>query len=129
MQVTVTVMSGSPLGTYIRNQRVKCGISLRKLALGLGVTPVYLGEVERGIRSAIARERWDKLIELVPTITRDGLERHAANSTSLQLNLIDASPQYQNIGFALARRIEKRDLSEKECGTLLELLGRWKEEE
>src|SRR6187549_600320 len=103
-------MSNLPFGSYIRKQRMASGISLRKLAQMLGISAVYLGEVERGVRSTLARERWDQLIACVPGIDRDGLERHAAASAPLQLDLSDAPPRYQNIGYALARRIERRDL-------------------
>lgn len=121
-------MARSTVGTYIRNKRIEAGISLRKLSAGLGVSPVYLGEVERGVRPSISRERWDRLVELVPKLTMEGLERHAASSTPLQLDLTDAPPQYQNLGMALARRLKARDLNDSDCDELLRLLGRWEED-
>ena len=122
-------MGDSPFGNYIRNHRLRAGVSCRRLARGLGISPVFLGEVERGARASLARERWDRLRELIPTITLEGLERNAAKSGVLQLDLIDAPPQYQNIGYALARRIERKTLSGDDCERLLELLGRWGEDD
>jgi transcriptional regulator with XRE-family HTH domain len=122
-------MPRSTLGNYIRAKRLAAGISLRRLAREIGVSAVYLGEVERGLRAGVSRERWPALEKHVPGITRDGLERHAAQSGPLQLDLTDTPPTYQNIGYALARRIERRDLSDDDCGRLLELLGTWETED
>lgn len=41
----------------------------------------------------------------------------------MQLDLHDAPPQYQNLGYALARRVEQRDLSEEDLARLFDILG------
>lgn len=110
-------------GSYLRARRVEAHMSLRRLAKELGVSAVYLGEVERGVRGPLARERWDRLVALLPTLSLQALGRYAAEEKPLQLDLTDAPPQYQDLTHALARRIERRDLSETEISELMSLLG------
>lgn len=117
-------MSTSPFGRYIRAQRVAANLSLRFVAGKLGVSHVYLGEVERGVRPPLKPSRWSKLVEIVPGITPEALERHALTSRPVQLSLADAPPQYQDLSLALARRIQKRDLSQAEMQRLMRILGK-----
>ncbi|NRD45960.1 hypothetical protein HRD50_15715 [Corallococcus exiguus] len=97
-------------------------MSLRAVADRLGLTHVYLGEVERGVRGPLPKKYWPVLIETIPGITESELERKAAQTKPLQLALEDAPPRYQELGLALARRIERRDLQNKELDDLLRLL-------
>jgi transcriptional regulator with XRE-family HTH domain len=46
----------SAFGRYLRGKRQRARLSLRAVAEKLGVTHVYLGEVERGVRLAVAAE-------------------------------------------------------------------------
>ena len=110
-------------GRYVRDRRVHAGISLRKAADSIGVTHVYLGEVERGVRAPLARGRWPKLVGAIPGISMRDLERHASLSRPMQLELQDLPPAYQNLGLALARRIARQDLEVSKLEKLMELLG------
>jgi transcriptional regulator with XRE-family HTH domain len=112
----------SKLGHFIRNKRIEAGISLRKAAEMMGVSHVFLGEVERGVRASLSHDRWADLIRAVPTITLEDLERHSALTRPVQLDLRDAPLRYQDLGLALARRIEKRDLPEGQLQLMLDLL-------
>lgn len=111
-------------GRYIRRRRVEAGLSLRAVADRLGISHVYLGEVERGVRPPFVRERWDALVSAIPGVSIVDLERHAATSRPLQLDLNDAAPQYSDLALALARRIEDRQAprSEEEARKINELL-------
>jgi transcriptional regulator with XRE-family HTH domain len=109
-------------GLYLRGQRVQAGLSVRRLAEHLGISHVYLGEVERGERGPLDRKYWSKLVKHVPGITIEGLERHAATSRPLQLEIADSPVPYQNLAFALARRIENEDLDEGDLKKLLRML-------
>lgn len=109
-------------GAFIRDKRIAAGLSLREVARGMGITAVYLGEVERGVRGPFVRERWSDLVRLIPGVTLGDLDRQATLAKGLQLDLSDAPPEYQDLGLALARRIEKRDLEPTEVRSLLRIL-------
>ena len=115
-------MSETAFGTYLRTKRVAAGLSLRAVADALEITHVYLGEVERGVRGPLNRKHWSKLRQAVAGISRDELQRLEAVSRPLQLNLQDAPPQYQDLGLALARRMEERDISPRDMKRLMKLL-------
>ncbi|NKB82821.1 MAG: helix-turn-helix domain-containing protein [Nitrospirales bacterium] len=114
---------GHEFGRYIRAERVAADISLRKAAKALNVSAVYLGEVERGVRPPLKEDHWDALIRAIPTIDRDTLERLTVKSRPVQLDLRDAPPQYQDLGLALARRIDKKNISTDELEKLIRILG------
>jgi transcriptional regulator with XRE-family HTH domain len=97
-------------------------LSLREVARGMGLTAVYLGEVERGVRGPFVRERWQDLARLIPGVTMDALEKQANLAGGVRLDLTDAPPEYQDLGLALARRIERRDLEPTEVKSLLRIL-------
>ena len=109
-------------GAYLRRQRVAAGRSLRDVAATLGVSHVYLGEVERGVRGPLRPEHWDALRKAIPGVTRAELERHAAVSRPLEVDISDAPPRYQELAMALARRLKNRDLTRAEIARLLEVL-------
>jgi transcriptional regulator with XRE-family HTH domain len=123
-----TNMSKSPFGQYLRSKRVAAGLSLREVADKIGVTHVYLGEVERGVHATMPERWWGGLTEHIPGVTREDLARYAANVRPLQLDLSHAPPRYQDLGLALARRIQDRDLSGKDVSRLLEILRGGREE-
>lgn len=110
-------------GRYIRRQRVVAQISLRAAARALSVSAVYLGEVERGVRPPLKVEHWDALIRVVPTIERSTLERLSSKARPIQLDLRDAPPRYQDLALALARRIEKQNISRGDLEKLFTILG------
>jgi len=115
-------MNESAFGSYIRKMRLAAGLSLRKVADKLPFGYVYLGEVERGVRGPIPKEHWGALIAAIPGVTLDDLEQVAASTRPIQLNLADAPPRYQELGLALARRIEERSLGDPQLADLLAIL-------
>jgi len=110
-------------GRYIRRQRAITDVSLRSAAKALNVSAVYLGEVERGIRPPLKEEHWDALIRAVSTIDRSTLERLTAKAKPIQLDLRDSPPRYQDLALALARRIEKQNISRVDLEKLFSILG------
>jgi transcriptional regulator with XRE-family HTH domain len=110
-------------GRYIRRQRAIAGVSLRTAAKAMDVSAVYLGEVERGVRPPLKSEHWDALIRVVPTIDRAALDRLSTQARPVQLDLRDAPPKYQDLALALARRIEKRNISRGDLEKLINILG------
>lgn len=114
----------SNFGAYLRQKRIAAGRSLREVAEAVGISHVYLGEVERGVRGPLKPEHWNALIECVPGLTREELEHHARTSRPLEIDLADAPPRYQNLALALERRLKRRDLSRSDIARLLKVLRR-----
>ena len=114
---------GHDFGRYIRRSRVDAGVSLRAAARAIGVSAVYLGEVERGVRPPLKQKWWDDLIKAVPTLDRSAMDRLSASSRPLQLDLRDVPPKYQDLGMALARRIERQNISVRDFDRLSAILG------
>lgn len=110
-------------GKYIRRRRTDEAVSLRAAAKGLGVSAVYLGEVERGVRPPLKEKYWDSLTRIIPSIERSKLEQLSAKTRPLQLDLRDAPPRYQNLAVALARRLEKRNIPNHDMEKLFNILG------
>lgn len=110
-------------GQYLRRMRSKANVSLRSAAKSLGISAVYLGEVERGVRPPMKEKYWDKLIEIIEDIDLETLRRLSANTKPLQLDLRDSPPNYQNLGLALARRIEKENIPSKDFDKIFRLLN------
>jgi|HubBroStandDraft_1064217.scaffolds.fasta_scaffold33289_4 transcriptional regulator with XRE-family HTH domain len=109
-------------GAYLRRQRIESGRSLREVAEAVGISHVYLGEVERGVRGPLKPEHWSALVRAVPGLALEELRSHAEASRPLQLDVADAPARYQNLALALARRFERRDLSKAEIAKLLKVL-------
>ena len=112
----------SRFGNYLRQARVASGLSLRQVASALKISHVYLGEVERGVRGPLREEHWDGLLQAIPTLTRGDLERQAAASRPLEMDISDAPPRYQDLAMALARRLKNRDLTVGQIARLLKVL-------
>lgn len=109
-------------GTYIRDCRTKAGLSLRRVADALDVSHVYLGDIERGAsrpRKTLPRKYWPRLLEVVPTVKLEELDRLATASRPVAMNVADRPPDIQKAVFALARRVEDRSLSDDEIRAIL----------
>lgn len=117
-------MSSKTFGDYLRSKRLASGMSLRQLADQLGVSHVFLGEVERGVRGGLKRERWDDLVRALPGVSLDDLERQAIAARPLEIGLEGAPPRYQDLALALSRRIRQQDLEPVEIETILAVLNR-----
>ncbi len=109
-------------GTYMLNKRVGAQLSLREVGKRLGVSHVYVGEVERGVSSPYSRDRWPDLVAAIPGVTMEDLERNAGLTVGVQLRLEDAPVDYQNLGLMLARRIQAQDIEKDALQEMLRLL-------
>lgn len=108
-------------GTYLRDARERAGLSLRELAKRLGVSHVFLGEVERGLRG-LPRERWPLMLQELPTLDEQQLDHLELLRRPVRLDLSDKAPKVQELGLAFARRIESGNLTENELDDLIRLL-------
>ena len=51
-------------GHYVRQRREELGISVRRMAAELGITPVYLSDIEKGNRYA-PKTYMDRMMQLL----------------------------------------------------------------
>lgn len=116
-------MATTAFGRLLRSKRLEAKLSLREVAEKVGVSHVYLGEVERGVRRTINPERWEALLAAIPGLRRVELEHAAAASKVVGIDVADKPPEYQDLALALARRIEQQDLTKVELSKLLSFLG------
>lgn len=115
-------MEPSPFGRYVRQKRIEAQKSLRAVAEALGVSHVYLGEIERGRRRMLPEAHWADLIKAVPGITKKELEARAAESAPI--DPVDFEGPARDVVLALARRLDSQDLTKKEIKELLGVLER-----
>ena len=112
--------TSTPFGQILREQRVSAGLSLREVADHIGVSHVYLSQVERGKTTPLTQDKWPKLLELLPDLNQNQLEDLAAVSRPVQLNLSNMPKQKQELGLLLARKLES--MPEGEVSQLLKFL-------
>jgi len=108
-------------GRYFRQVRVEAGLSLREAARKIGVSHVFLGEIERGVRAPLPEKHWSKALRAIPKLDREELKHKKATSRPLQLEL-PKRHEYRDLGLLLARRIQKQDLKEQDLEELLKML-------
>jgi transcriptional regulator with XRE-family HTH domain len=115
--------TNSTYGALLRTRRIAAGLSLRDVASKLGVSHVYLADVERGVRGPLKPEHEPALLAAVPGLTHDELARARAVTRPVKITLENTPPKYQDLTLAFARRIEKQDLSDSQTMMLLQLLN------
>lgn len=116
-------MKPSLFAAYLRDQRMAAGLSLRALAEVLGVSHVFLGEIERGRQRILPRHHWDALLRAIPEIDRDTLERLAVRSVPLHSDPMEMETHEFELAYTLARRIRDQGIPEEEAQRLLRILA------
>ncbi len=91
------------LGTFIRNQRTRANLSLRRLAENAGISNPYLSQIERGIRkpSAEILKRLSRALEI------------SANTLYARAGLIDEGVEAPSF-FEAIEADENLDTSQKQ---------------
>ena len=113
----------SAFGKYIRDRRMLAELTLRNVAEGLGISAVYLGEVERGLRPPLNRARyWNNLVWLIPGVTLKGLEESAARSQKLEVPIPQLKRKEQELALAFFRKLQDRSFSAEQLGVLRKML-------
>lgn len=115
-------MSSTPFGDYLRQKRVEARKSLREVADHLGVSHVYLSQIERGKTTPLTEDKWQKLIEILPEVTMEDLDDLSIESRPVHLNLASLSKERREVGLLLARKLEV--LPEHELEEILKILLR-----
>jgi transcriptional regulator with XRE-family HTH domain len=113
-------LSISPFGAYLREVRTASGKSLREVADALGISHVYLGEVERGRRRTLPEKYWKGLTELLPGVSLEELETLAGASEPLDPVAMEG--RSREVVVALARKLEEGGMSEDLADQLLNIL-------
>lgn len=119
----MTTPPSSAFGRYLRSERKAERYSQAELAKLLGISPAYLSEIERGTRPPLAAERWPALIKALPRVTMAELQRTAAMTRPLELDLAKVGREQAELALALALRLRTGDLGVDEAKALLELVG------
>jgi transcriptional regulator with XRE-family HTH domain len=107
----------SDVGTYIRDQRRKAQLSLRKLAERAGVSNPYLSQIERGLRQPSA-----KILKGIAT----ALEV-SAETIFTQAGILDVEPQGTDSS-VLRSILRDPDLTEGQRRELAETYERFRSE-
>lgn len=115
--------TSSAFGKYLRAHRKAHRYSQHELGQLLGVTHAYLSQVERGDRPPLAPRYWPVLVKTLPGVTVAELQRAAALTRPLEIDLSRSSPEQTDVALALALRIRNRDLSAGEIAALIEVLA------
>ncbi|MGN8969379.1 helix-turn-helix domain-containing protein [Intestinimonas sp. HCP28S3_D6] len=87
-------------GSFVREKRMACGLSLRGLAAKLEVSPVYMSNIETDRKPAPAKEKLDHLIRILGLGQED---------TELLLDLA-AKSKAQQVSADLPEYIMERDI-------------------
>ena len=115
----------SAFGKYIRDRRMLAELTIRKVAEGLGISAVYLGEVERGLRPPLNRATyWDDLVRLIPGVTLEGLRESAERSEPLRVPIPEMKRREQDLALSFYRRLQRDGFSTEEMKILRKMLLR-----
>jgi len=115
-------MKETQFGDYIQSHRVAAELSLRAVAAVMGLSHVFLGEVERG-RKTLPESRWAALVRAIPSLSLKGLREAAAADLKAQGSLQMTTFDYKNLNDALARRIAGQGLDEATYKRIMKLIG------
>jgi transcriptional regulator with XRE-family HTH domain len=100
---------------------VEAGLSLRVAAEKIGVSHVFLADVERGVRP-LSAEREPLLLAALNNLTQTELDEARALSRPIKITLANTPDRYVDLTIALARRYERDDLSDTKVNRILEIL-------
>lgn len=109
-------------GEMVREARIQADLSLRQLAEELDVSHVYLGEVERGKRRSLPPRHWDRLVELLPTLTVADLREAAERSKSVTVDPLAHTGQVRDLAITLARKLATDEVGEAQARDILRIL-------
>lgn len=105
-------------GAYLKQKRTALGLSQRAVATAIGVSHVYLSEVERGTRGPITEARQAALAQVLQV----PVEEVVAKSRPICIDTCDAPAAVQQLVLALAERVRRQDLSDEEIKKILAIV-------
>jgi len=116
-------VAATSFGRYMRDVRLKANVSLRDLAKALGVSHVFLSEVERGLRG-LARQHWPRLLEMLPELDPLRLEHMAKLRLPVRSNVADKPAPLQDVCLLFAERVEAGKLTAEQIAAMRAILSK-----
>lgn len=118
--VQMEVRMKTNLGRYLRACRNEEGLSLRSLADQVGVSDVFLSQVERG-KKRLDRSHWDAIAEALDCIDIEEMDTRAELDETMDLDIEDDADA--GLALELARRMTTTTLTDEKMNRLIELLS------
>ena len=109
-------------GEYLREKRVEAGLSLRDLAGELGISHVYLGEVERGRRRTLPEQYWPLLVRRLPGVSVDDLRAAADMTAAITIDPTHHQAEVRDLAITLARKLATNDVNQRQARSILRIL-------
>ena len=110
----------SPFGKYLRTQRKAAFVSQLRLAKAIGVSHSYVSEVELGQRPPFDPRLWPAIVKMLPGTTIADLQRAAAQTRPLEIDLSKATAAQADLALAVALRLGDGSLDDTEAAALLD---------
>ena len=107
-------------GQRIRRIREQSKKSMRDLAKALGVSIVYISDIELGHRNPPTGEKLDKIADFLQLDRKDVAEWAMQERGYIEIGLKDTRTPMSNVALALARRGDS--LTEEEASQILEII-------
>ena len=104
----------TPYGMLLRKRRMEAGLSLRYVAEAIGVSHVYLADVERGARAPLDEDREPKLRKIIKSLTPAELKAARLLSKPIKITMESTPEPWTAVTVALARRYEQGDSNDDE---------------
>ena len=111
-------------GEYIRHLREQANKSMRAMAEAVGVSVVYISDIERGRRNPPQGEKLSKLAEFLEMDIKDLEEMAAKERKRVGLELEDKGDIIADAALTLARRWDS--ITNEEASQILKILDKGK---
>lgn len=111
----------TPFGDLVNHHRKAAGLSMRALALEVGVSGVAVSNVIRGKARALHQKHWSALMVALPGLSRASLEQADIDSRPTELRpwLYDGEQRDAITALArLARRVDRGELGDEDMALL-----------
>ena len=114
----------TPFGQFVRKKRIEKFISLKEMAVAIGVSSAFLSGIEMG-RKSIPEDAVSKIsdfLELSYLENKEFLETVEVSKKSVKIDLEGVSPKSRETAFVFARKFP--ELSDEDADCFLEFLKR-----
>ena len=108
------------LGRYLRACRNEEGLSLRSLADQVGLSDVFLSQVERG-KKRLDRSHWQVIAEAIDCLQVDEMETRAELDETMEIDIEDDADA--GLALELARKMTTTTLTDEKMNRLIALLS------
>ena len=109
-------------GPFLRSIREKLGKTMRQVADLLGVSVVYISDIERGRRNPPSEDKIRAIAKFFQMPPDDLLEKAAEDRGKVELELTGTSPKISEAALVLARKWPS--MTEAKANELIKLLER-----